>query len=101
MKNKKVQRKFRHQRVRKKITGTSKRPRLAVFRSNKHIYAQLIDDATFRTITSSSDSNLSSSEKSLGKMDRIKTAFEVGLNLAKSATKKKVKKVDGEQTNLF
>jgi large subunit ribosomal protein L18 len=44
----------RHRRVRKKIAGTASRPRLAVFRSNKHIYAQLIDDATGRTIASAS-----------------------------------------------
>jgi large subunit ribosomal protein L18 len=44
----------RHRRVRKKITGTAERPRLAVFRSNRHIYAQLIDDATGRTIAAAS-----------------------------------------------
>jgi large subunit ribosomal protein L18 len=44
----------RHKRVRKKITGTAERPRLAVFRSNKHIYAQLIDDASGRTLASAS-----------------------------------------------
>ena len=40
-------RKKRHARVRSKITGTAERPRLNVFRSNKHIYAQLIDDAAW------------------------------------------------------
>ena len=40
----------RHRRVRKKILGTSDRPRLAVYRSNRHVYAQLIDDVTSRTI---------------------------------------------------
>lgn len=44
----------RHRRVRRKITGTAERPRLAVFRSNKHIYAQLIDDTAGRTIVAAS-----------------------------------------------
>lgn len=44
----------RHGRVRKKVSGTSARPRLAVFRSNRHIYAQLIDDVTGATLASAS-----------------------------------------------
>jgi large subunit ribosomal protein L18 len=44
----------RHRRVRKKVTGTAARPRLAVFRSSKHIYVQAIDDTTGRTIASAS-----------------------------------------------
>ncbi len=43
-------RRRRHARVRKKVQGTSDRPRLAVFRSNKHISAQIIDDETGRTL---------------------------------------------------
>jgi large subunit ribosomal protein L18 len=48
------QRTRRHRRVRKKVTGTAERPRLAVFRSNKHIYAQLIDDVAGRTVAAAS-----------------------------------------------
>ncbi len=44
----------RHARVRRKVEGTSERPRLAIFRSNKHIYAQLIDDLAARTLISAS-----------------------------------------------
>jgi len=44
----------RHRRVRKKIMGTAERPRLAVFRSNKHIYVQAIDDIAGRTLASAS-----------------------------------------------
>ncbi len=44
----------RHRRVRRKVAGTQQRPRLAVFRSNKHIYAQLIDDVAGRTLASAS-----------------------------------------------
>ena len=47
-------RKRRHVRVRKKVVGTAERPRLAVFRSNRHIYVQLIDDIQGRTIASAS-----------------------------------------------
>jgi large subunit ribosomal protein L18 len=45
----------RHARVRKKVVGSGERPRLAVFRSNKHIYAQLIDDARAVTLAQASD----------------------------------------------
>jgi large subunit ribosomal protein L18 len=44
----------RRRRVRKKIVGTAERPRLAVYRSNRHIYAQLIDDVAGRTVAASS-----------------------------------------------
>ncbi len=44
----------RHRRVRKKVLGTAERPRLAVFRSNKHIYVQAIDDIGGRTVASAS-----------------------------------------------
>lgn len=44
----------RHRRVRKKVVGTPERPRLAVFRSNRHIYAQLIDDFAGKTLAAAS-----------------------------------------------
>lgn len=44
----------RHRRVRKKIVGTPDRPRLAVYRSNRHVYAQIIDDVAGRTLVSAS-----------------------------------------------
>ncbi|MGH2813024.1 MAG: 50S ribosomal protein L18 [Actinomycetota bacterium] len=47
-----VQRMKRHRRVRKNIFGTPEKPRLAVYRSNRHIYAQLIDDLSGRTVAS-------------------------------------------------
>ena len=54
MHNRQVARERRHRRVRKKVRGTAERPRLAVFRSNKHIYAQVIDDVNGRTLASAS-----------------------------------------------
>jgi large subunit ribosomal protein L18 len=53
-KHKHVARTRRHYRVRKKVAGTSERPRLAVFRSNKHITAQVIDDRSGRTVAAAS-----------------------------------------------
>ena len=62
----------RHLRVRKRVAGTAERPRLVVFRSLKHIYAQLVDDTTSRTLAAVSDHKLSGkkSERSteVGKM---------------------------------
>ena len=56
----------RHLRVRQRVAGTAERPRLVVFRSLKHIYAQLVDDSTSRTLASVSDHKLTGkkSEKS-------------------------------------
>ena len=67
----------RHRRVRKRIFGTAERPRLAVFRSNKHIYAQLIDDLSARTIAAASDGDTSG--------DKSAKAKEVGKRLAEQA----------------
>ena len=67
-------RRRRHFRVRKKVHGTSARPRLAVYRSNKYIYAQLIDDGAGVTLASAS-----SREKPLAKKTlTVDTAAEVG-----------------------
>jgi large subunit ribosomal protein L18 len=54
-KTKRAARVRRHVRVRRKVVGTADRPRLAVYRSNRHIYAQLIDDVAGRTIASASE----------------------------------------------
>jgi len=58
-KTKRTARVHRHVRVRKKIAGSAERPRLAVYRSNRHIYAQLIDDRAARTIAAASDAEVS------------------------------------------
>ena len=52
--DRKLSREARHLRVRKKVTGTAERPRLAVYRSEKNIYAQIIDDVAGKTLVSAS-----------------------------------------------
>jgi large subunit ribosomal protein L18 len=71
----------RHLRIRNKITGTQERPRLVVFRSLKHIYAQLVDDTANRTIATVSDLGIEQGKKGeraaeVGKLiaERAKTA---------------------------
>lgn len=89
MLEKKEKRKKRHKRIRKKIFGTKERPRLCVFRSNKHIYCQIIDDEKAHTLVSASDLEL----KLQKKMKKTEVAEEVGKLIAKKALKKKIKKV--------
>jgi large subunit ribosomal protein L18 len=57
-------RRRRHSRVRKRMAGTPERPRLVVYRSNRHIYAQLVDDLAARTLASASDLAEGDGEKS-------------------------------------
>ena len=71
----------RHLRVRNKVKGTAERPRLVVFRSLKHIYAQLVDDTAHRTLATVSDLGIEAGKKSeraseVGKLiaERAKTA---------------------------
>ena len=73
----------RHTRVRIKVSGTAARPRLAVFRSNRHIYAQLIDDDTARTIASASDAEVP--EAGDGKVGSAKAVGELLAERAKAA----------------
>ncbi len=73
-------------RIRQKISGTAEKPRLSVFRSNKYIYAQLIDDKAMVTLVDVMKEALST-DKSQPKM---KQAYELGKLLAQKATKKKL-----------
>lgn len=82
-------RKRRKRRIRAKISGTKERPRLCVFRSNKHIYAQIIDDEAKKVLTGASDLELK--EKPKGTKTEI--AYMVGQLIAQKAKKKKIKKV--------
>lgn len=77
-------REIRHKRVRAKIKGTKDRPRLSVFRSNKHVFAQIIDDNKGTTLVSAGDF------KSKIKIKKTESAKKVGLELAKAAKLKKI-----------
>lgn len=108
-KEKKEKRTRRHRRVRAKIFGTAQRPRLCVFRSNKHIYAQLINDEKGHVLVAASDLELKAEEKGSKEMKKqknekgekqkeerrgkVKIAFEVGKLIAEKALKKKIKKI--------
>lgn len=77
----------RHYKIRKHVIGTGECPRLSVFRSNAHIYAQIIDDSLGKTLVADSDIK---SDIKTKKSDR---AFEVGKRLGAAAVKKGIKKV--------
>lgn len=78
----------RHKKVRARIWGTSKKPRLCVSRSAKHVYLQLVDDEKGKTILSASDLSLTPNKKT-----KVETAKEVGKLLAKQALAKKIEQV--------
>jgi large subunit ribosomal protein L18 len=80
MATKKVKRRLRiRQGIRRKLSGTAEKPRLSVFKSNKAIYAQIIDDEKGHTITAASS-------KELGSGVNVETAKEVGKKLAEKAS---------------
>ncbi len=87
MNNKRVQKQIRHKRVVKKIKRAGNIHRLVVFRSNKFIYAQLIDDSQSKTLASATDATIKE------KKSKVENAKEVGKSLAKSALAKNVKKI--------
>ncbi len=76
----------RHLNIRKKIKGTTERPRVAVYRSSQHIYAQLIDDRSGKTIAFESDLKVIDGTK-------VEKATKIGEQLAKVALGKKITKV--------
>ena len=84
----------RHKRVRAKISGTAKVPRLCVFRSVKHIYAQLIDDERGKTLVAASDLDYNPpSTRPKKKKSKVAIAFEVGRLITGKAKAKKIEKV--------
>jgi large subunit ribosomal protein L18 len=86
-KRKQKQRVRRRQHVRSKIVGTSERPRLSVFRSSKHIYAQLIDDLTGQTVAAAGSSG-KEVKKATPYGGNVKAAKAVGKALAEAAKSK-------------
>lgn len=87
--DRKMERTRRHLRVRTKISGTSERPRLCVYRSNTNLYAQIIDDVAGKTLVSSSTLDKDIKEKHSNKA----AAKEVGTAIAKKALAKNIKTV--------
>jgi len=88
---KKEARKKRHRSLRKRVEGTAERPRLAVFRSTRHIYAQIIDDQQKRTLTAISDKVLAVEGET--KADKKARAKRVGAAIAKQCLEKGIDKV--------
>jgi large subunit ribosomal protein L18 len=91
-KTRRIARVRRHSRVRKKVAGTSERPRLAVYRSNRHIYVQLIDDRTAATLAAASDAEIEvgadeggAGDGARGKTQRAKAVGKLIADRAKGA----------------
>ena len=92
MKNNKIFRRNRiRQRIKKVVSGTSDYPRLSVFRSNKEIYCQLIDDVNGKTIVQSSSRDKSIADLKL--KSNIEISFNVGKSVAELALKKGIDKI--------
>jgi len=89
-------RKRRKQRIRKKISGTGERPRLAVFRSNKNIYVQLIDDREQKTLAASSTLSLAQ-----GKSINKDGAYQVGKDVADKALKHGIQTVVFDRSGYY
>lgn len=85
----------RQRRVRAKVQGTASRPRLSVFRSSRHVYAQIIDDAAGKTLAASNDLMIADKDKEKMKKEEGRTvnrnvAYAVGKMVAEAAQKKGV-----------
>jgi len=85
-------RRRRHERVRHKVAGTAERPRLSVFRSLQHVYAQVIDDASGRTLVSASTLDKGLREE-IGQLDVQEQAKAVGRAVAERAKAAGIDKV--------
>jgi len=90
-KEKIIKKKRRAQRVRAKLLGTGQKPRLSVFRSNLHLYCQLIDDTQGKTVCSVSDKNLPAQGKK--KHIKLLAGQELGKLLAKKAEELGIKEI--------
>lgn len=82
---------IRHKRVKAKIIGTSERPRFSVFRSDKHLFLQIIDDARGETLVSASD--MQKAKKDDPQITKTDKARALGKNIAKQALIKKIEQV--------
>jgi len=75
----------RHSRVRRKVRGTAERPRLAVYRSNRHITVQVIDDVAGRTLVAASSVEASLREGSTGNVDAARAVGELAAQRARES----------------
>lgn len=91
--DRKASRRKRHLRIRKRVSGSSERPRLAIFRSMNHIYAQIIDDQKGTTLAAASTLDAEIKGKVGGHGGNIAAAKEVGSVIAKRAQEKGIKAV--------
>ena len=91
--SRKLQTQKRHKRLRRNLIGNKNRPRLAVFRSNNHIYAQVIDDDAQQTICSASTVDKELKEDKVKLSSNCDSSSIVGKLLAKRAIKKGIKQV--------
>ena len=91
--SRKKQTQKRHKRLRRFLAGTQDRPRLSVFRSNNHIYAQVIDDDAQQTICAASTVDKDLKKDSDKSSSNCAASSEVGSLLAKRAIKKGIKQV--------
>ena len=82
----------KHRRLRNHISGTAERPRLAVFRSNNHMYAQIIDDTVAKTLVAAS-TNEAAAKAELEKTNNVEAAAYVGKLIAERATKSGISEV--------
>ncbi len=92
MKIKLTKHQLKHKRIRFKIKGLSEKPRLSVFRSNRHLYAQIIDDINQKTLVASSTLELQKQKKIKPKTSK-ELAEYVGRSIAEKALQKSIKKV--------
>ena len=85
-------RKNKHRRIRSRLSGTPEKPRLAVFRSNNHMYAQVIDDVAGNTIVSAATTQADVKE-GLTKTNNVEAAAKLGSVIAKNALDNGIKEV--------
>ena len=90
--DKNAERVKRHKRIRNRISGTQERPRLSVYRSEKHIYAQIIDDVAGKTLVAASTVEKASAEQ-IGELAKKDAAKVVGKALAEKALAAGIKEV--------
>jgi len=83
----------RHYKLRRYLVGTAQRPRLSVFRSNKHIFAQIIDDDAGHTITSASTVTADFKGLKLDSSSNLEAAKAVGTEIAKKAKEKGIETI--------